>query len=339
MASEHASGQVRDQLRAVGSHIVGIRSSTETVQATASSELAVRRRRRRGVRALAAVCALGTAIHLWRRTTSSPSRVWTFADVGILQPLRFFGMLQPSEHLCAVEGLRCGCVGIATLHGPFAQTVERRVNHSISCQPDFFGADPQPHSPKYCTCRPGPDWPVEVVEGLRSMFSRHLSPRIEIGHAGAGCGSEDDGRWTPCAVMSTKPEGDFVPESRLTSVQPDLFEDIALRKLDKCFHLAGPQRSLRVLGIWKATALNAMEPIQSSQAPVCALAYSPPEGGAVWQRRDSIFCPTEPPHCLEEDCECADDTMRPIDIHADQEGLPACWACRHQISAPRAEAE
>jgi len=240
-------------------------------------------------------------------------------------------MLASTDHLCAVEGTGCQCVGVATLHSPFGRVIERRVNQTIACRPALFGADPQPNVPKYCSCREGPAWPVEVVQGFESMSARKLLPRIEIGPASAGCSAEDDGQWTACALMSTKPEGSPMPERELVSMDLELYKDIALRKLDRCYHLAAPGLALRVLGIWDASPAKAMEVINAAQAPVCAVVYSPQEGGALWQKRDTIFCPTEPPHCLEEHCVCADAKMHLVNIHT-QEATTECWACRPEVA-------
>mmetsp|Transcript_26607 Transcript_26607/g.48756 ORF Transcript_26607/g.48756 Transcript_26607/m.48756 type:complete len:320 (+) Transcript_26607:47-1006(+) len=272
-------------------------------------------------------CAAGVgAACAWRQPG-----VPTFVDVGVLSPFRLFGLLPSTDHLCAVEGTRCSCIGVATLHSPFGKVIERRVNQSIACKPDFFGADPQPNIPKYCTCRSGPAWPAEVVKGFEAMASRSLVPRIEIGPATAGCSAEDDGQWTACAVMSTSQNREPTPERLMTSLETDLYSDMALRKLDSCFHLAGPAKALRVLGVWDASPAKAMELISAAQAPVCAVVYSPQDGGALWQKRDTIFCPTEPPHCLEEHCVCADPNMRPVNIHT-QEATTECWACRPEVA-------
>jgi len=166
-----------------------------------------------------------------------------------------------------------------------------------------------------------------MIDGLRATLARKLIPRVEIGAPGAGCGSEDDDAWTPCAIMSMRLDASLFPERLLPRLQPVEQEDATLRKLDACHHIAGEEQSLRVLGIWPASARVASVPLKATSAAVCAVVYSS-ERGPVWDSRRVIFCPTEPPQCLEEGCECADKTYNRIDVHASENGTAAaCWAC------------
>jgi len=248
-------------------------------------------------------------------------------------PHQDFGWLaqlipQTQRHLCAVEMGTCTCVGTAMLHtwtGDSAMV--RHVNSSIECSTKAFGDDPRPHFAKFCSCLPGLAWPRDMIDGLRATLARKLIPRVEIGAPGAGCGSEDDGAWTPCSIMSTRLDASLFPERLLQRLQPVEQEDATLRKLDACHHIAGEEQALRVLGIWPASARVASVPLKATDAAVCAVVYSP-DRGPIWDSRRVIFCPTQPPQCLEEGCECADETYNRIDVHASENGtVAACWAC------------
>jgi len=248
----------------------------------------------------------------------------TTRQVGWLEQL----LPQSQAHLCALEAGTCMCVGTAMLHtwtGDSAMV--RHVNSSIKCSTEAFGDDPRPHFAKFCSCLPGLAWPRDMVDGLRATLARKLIPRVEIGAPDAGCGPEDDGAWTPCSIMSTRLDASLFPERLLPRLQPVEQEDATLRKLDACHHIAGQEQALRVLGIWPASAKVASVPLKATSAAVCAVVYAP-DRGPVWDSRRVIFCPTEPPQCLEEGCECADKTYSRIDVHASQNGTAAaCYAC------------
>eukprot|EP00929_Paragymnodinium_shiwhaense_P096030 TRINITY_DN57471_c0_g1_i3.p1 TRINITY_DN57471_c0_g1~~TRINITY_DN57471_c0_g1_i3.p1 ORF type:complete len:298 (+),score=30.47 TRINITY_DN57471_c0_g1_i3:170-1063(+) len=179
-------------------------------------------------------------------------------------------------HLCSVEGATCHCTGSAALHtwtGEWAML--RHVNGSIRCSPDSFGGDPRPHLAKLCSCRAGPRWTSEVVSGLNATISQRLVPRIEIGPASAGCAAEDDGSWTACSVMSTRPDASVVPERVLPQLDPAEQRDIALRRLDLCQGLVGRDQALRVLGVQPGGPVATVIPVKAKQAPLCAVVYTP----------------------------------------------------------------
>eukprot|EP00913_Durusdinium_trenchii_P028227 g26462.t1 len=94
--------------------------------------------------------------------------------------------------------------------------------------------------------------------------------------------------------------------------------DMALRKLDLCHRLA-PDQALRILGVWPSNIQMGVVPIKASSAPLCAVVYSPLRG-ALWDGRAAIFCPTEPPKCLEGSCECADASLSRIDLRKRRNG-------------------
>lgn len=230
--------------------------------------------------------------------------------------------------LCApVEGASCPCVGTAALHtwtGDWAMV--RHTNGSIPCTPDAFGDDPRPHFAKFCSCLPGPRWPAQVADGLNATIARKLVPRVEVGPAGAGCDPVDDGLWTPCAIMSVRFDASVVPDRYLPMLPPQEQQDAALRRLDMCHHLAGAGQALRVLGVWPTKAARATSvPMKVTSAPVCAVVYDP-SLGAAWEGRAAVFCPTDPPRCLEESCECADKAFLRKNVQ-EAEGGPECWAC------------
>lgn len=232
--------------------------------------------------------------------------------------------------LCAREGGRCNCVGTVALHSLLADwTMLRHVNGSIPCGMAFFGDDPRPNLPKLCSCLHSVPWPESLVEGLNETISRSLLPRVEAGPPEATCSAEDDGRWTPCSILSTRHDGSLVPDRLLPRLPVEEQRDMALRKLDLCHRLVGPDQALRILGVWPTNIQMGVVPIKASSAPLCAVVYSPIRG-AVWDSRAAIFCPTEPPKCLEGSCECADTSLSRIDLRrrdgAKEEG-PPCWTC------------
>ncbi|CAL1169018.1 unnamed protein product [Cladocopium goreaui] len=201
--------------------------------------------------------------------------------------------------LCAREGGRCNCVGTVALHSLLADwTMLRHVNGSIPCGVAFFGDDPRPNLPKLCSCLHSVPWPESLVEGLNETISRSLLPRVEAGPPEATCSAEDDGRWTPCSILSSRHDGSLVPDRLLPRLPVEEQRDMALRKLDLCHRLVGPDQALRILGVWPTNIQMGVVPIKASSAPLCAVVYSPIRG-AVWDSRAAIFCPTEPPKCLE----------------------------------------
>jgi len=230
----------------------------------------------------------------------------------------------PEWRLCAVSGGSCECTGTAALHTVTADwAMLRHVNRSILCSADVFGADPRPGMPKICSCRPGIAWPDTVQEGVNSTIALRLVPRVEVGPPGAGCDPEGDGLWTPCSVMSMRYDASFVPDRFLPRLPPSEQKDAALRRLDECYRIGGPDRALRVLGV--ASTAPPMVPLKVTKVPMCAVVYEP-EAGPAWRGRQSVFCPTDPPHCLEDSCECADEAHMRTNIQTEEDG-PACWAC------------
>jgi len=249
-----------------------------------------------------------------------------FQDGGSM-PERLTGLFPRMErHFCALEGHLCRCIGTVALHswtGNWAMI--RRVNHSMRCTTDAFGDDPRPHFAKFCSCWPGLPWPPEVIDGLNATLGRNLIPRIEIGAPNAGCSPEDDGAWTSCAVMNERVDASLLPDRLVPRLEAQEQEDVTLRKLDVCHRIAGADQALRVLGVWPTAAALMPAPVKATSAPICAVVYAPGRG-PVWDSRAAIFCPTDPPNCLEEACECADEAHSQIDVNADQ-NTTACWAC------------
>jgi len=231
--------------------------------------------------------------------------------------------------LCAPEGGSCKCVGTVALHSVLADwAMLRHVNGSIACGVPFFGDDPRPGLPKLCSCLRGPAWPEALVDGLNETISRKLLPRVEAGPPDASCSAEDDGSWTPCSVLSSRYDASFVPDRILPRLPVDEQRDMALRKLDLCHRLVGPDQALRILGVWPTNIQMGVVPIKASSAPLCAVVYSPSRG-AFWDNRAAIFCPTEPPKCLEGSCECADSSLRRVDLRerdGTKDAAP-CWTC------------
>ncbi|CAK8988751.1 Hypothetical protein (Fragment) [Durusdinium trenchii] len=221
--------------------------------------------------------------------------------------------------LCAREGGSCNCVGTVALHSWLADwSMLRHVNGSIPCSVAFFGHDPRPHLPKLCSCLASLSWPESLVDGLNETISRSLLPRVEAGPAEATCSPEDDGKWTPCSVLSSRHDGSVVPDRILPRLPVEEQRDMALRKLDLCHRLA-PDQALRILGVWPSNIQMGVVPIKASSAPLCAVVYSPLRG-ALWDGRAAIFCPTEPPKCLEGSCECADASLSRIDLRKRRNG-------------------
>lgn len=241
-------------------------------------------------------------------------------------------------HICSAwEGGVCHCVGTAMLHTWLADwAMVRHANGSIRCSLDAFDGDPRPHFPKLCSCLSGPAWPQAVLEGLNETIARHLVPRVEIGPAGAGCGPEDDALWTPCAVMSTRYDASIIPERYLPRLGPSEQEDVALRKLDLCHQIAGPDMSMRLLGIWSPKDPPS-SPVKAQSASTCAVVYDP-EQGPEWEGRAAVFCPTDPRHCLEGSCECADSGRVLVDVHLGKDGRE-CWACVTPAEQKRLQGE
>lgn len=210
--------------------------------------------------------------------------------------------------------------------------MQRHVNGSIPCTWEAFGDDPRPGMAKICSCRPGLPWSRDVLSGLNETISRHLVPRVEVGPEDAGCGPEDDGRWTPCSVLSTRFDASLMPDRLLPRLEIEEQQDAALRRLDLCHELAGKGQAMRVLGLWPSNILNGVAPVKATSAPVCAVVYSPALG-ATWQSRGSVYCPTEPPRCLEGECQCASSERIRVDIRAvaqgedGESGLPPCYSC------------
>lgn len=252
-------------------------------------------------------------------------------------------------HLCAPEGGSCRCTGSVALHSWTAGwAMLLHVNGSIRCATDAFGDDPRPHFMKFCSCRPGPTWPLAVLDGLNATIAQRLVPRVEVGPADAGCSPEDDGAWTTCAVLSTRSDASIIPDRLLPRLPPAEQRDAAMRKLDVCHHIAGPNQALRVLGVLPGNPLASLQPIEVTAAPMCAVVYSP-ERGPMWDGRSVVYCPTDPRHCLETSCECANEDLNLVNIRAkpagsDENGgeeepdAPACWACMPP-EVPEADAE
>eukprot|EP00418_Pyrodinium_bahamense_P084991 CAMPEP_0179064938 /NCGR_PEP_ID=MMETSP0796-20121207/28201_1 /TAXON_ID=73915 /ORGANISM="Pyrodinium bahamense, Strain pbaha01" /LENGTH=349 /DNA_ID=CAMNT_0020761891 /DNA_START=259 /DNA_END=1306 /DNA_ORIENTATION=- len=256
--------------------------------------------------------------------TQQPAELYSDGETYEEKKLGLFPWME--RHFCAIEGAICRCIGRVALHswtGNWAMT--RHVNHSIRCTTDAFGDDPRPHFAKFCSCWPGLLWPEAVIDGLNATFARKLVPRIEIGAADAGCRPEDDGAWMPCAIMNTRVDSRVLPDRLVPRLDPGEQQDTILRKLDTCHRIAGADQALRVLGVWPASAELATTPVKATSAPVCAVVYAP-ERGPIWDGRETIFCPTDPPHCLEETCECADEAHARVDLQAAANGT-ACWAC------------
>jgi len=245
-------------------------------------------------------------------------------------------LAQREWRLCSGhEGGTCRCTGTAALHtlmGDWAML--RHVNGSIRCSSSEFGQDPRPGLPKLCSCREGPAWPESVADGLNGTVARQLLPRVEVGPAGAGCSAEDDGAWTSCSVMSSRYDASIVPDRMLPRLPPDEQQDAALRKLDLCHHIAGPDQALRILGVYPSSIPSGLVPMKASAAPLCAVVYSP-ERGPTWDERAAIFCPTDPPKCLEGSCECADAAHSRVDLNlkvnvtaaGEDHSKKSCWAC------------
>eukprot|EP00931_Biecheleriopsis_adriatica_P034865 TRINITY_DN20112_c0_g1_i1.p1 TRINITY_DN20112_c0_g1~~TRINITY_DN20112_c0_g1_i1.p1 ORF type:complete len:384 (-),score=53.80 TRINITY_DN20112_c0_g1_i1:28-1179(-) len=306
-----------------------------------------RERRRPGVaRAAAAATALSvaaaSAAALFRYSSSEAFADGGLSDAGSVALLR--PLLQRREwRLCAShEGGVCHCTGTAAFHswmGDWAML--RHVNGSIRCSAERFGNDPRPGLVKVCSCRDGPAWPDAVGDGLNHTIARKLLPRVEVGPAEAGCGPEDDAAWTACAVMSSRYDASLVPDRLLPRLPPDEQQDVAFRKLDLCHHLAGPDQALRILGVWPSSIPLGVVPVKASSAPVCAVVYRPGLG-PVWNSRAAVFCPTDPPRCLEGTCECADSGFSPVDIRnqsKSQESGPPCWTCLPPQSAEQSPRE
>ncbi|CAK0842048.1 unnamed protein product [Prorocentrum cordatum] len=247
---------------------------------------------------------LGAAAPALAAAGSEPARL--FAEDAAAPPpgLAAAGLGPRSEwRLCAaVEGRPCHCVGTAAFHswtGDWAMV--RHVNGSIPCTADAFGDDPRPHFAKLCSCRQGPGWPEKVAQGFNKTVARTLVPRVEIGAAGAGCSPEHDGEWTPCAVVSTRYDASLVPDRLLPRLPPEEQCDAALRKLDVCHRIAGPDRALRVLGVLPGVAEReqALSMLKANSVPICAVVFSPAVG-PTWDGRAAVFCPTNPPSCLQD---------------------------------------
>eukprot|EP00434_Breviolum_minutum_P012234 symbB.v1.2.010787.t1/scaffold707.1/size170859/8 len=216
----------------------------------------------------------------------------------------------------------------------------RHVNGSIPCGVAFFGDDPRPNLPKLCSCLHSLPWPESLVDGLNETISRSLLPRVEAGPAEATCSAEDDGSWTPCSILSSRHDGSLVPDRILPRLPVEEQRDMALRKLDLCHRLVGPDQALRILGVWPTNIQMGVVPIKASSAPLCAVVYSPVRG-AVWDSRAAIFCPTEPPKCLEGSCECADTSLSRTDLRhrdAKEEQGPPCWTCLPSGDPEKSEA-
>lgn len=315
--------------------------------------------RRAGVLVTTALLCVGGVFH-FAQTIARTSHSQGESKEGLIslsqEPIRFFldeespssygaalellkgGDATSRWHLCAVwEGAVCHCTGTAALHSWTGDwTMEQHANGSIMCSAEAFGGDPRPHFAKFCSCRTGPAWPMSVVQGLNASLFRKLVPRIEVGAADASCSPEDDGAWTPCAIMNERADASVVHDRLLPRLPASEQEDVALRKLDMCFHIAGPHRALRVLSIWPSAATLAMAPIKAKSAAFCALVYTP-HLGPVWDGRAAVFCPTDPPRCLEETCECADAAHTQVDVHANAnanktEDVKPCWACVPPVS-------
>jgi len=240
--------------------------------------------------------------------------------------------------LCApVEGVTCHCTGTAALHtwtGDWAMV--RHTNGSIRCTVDSFGGDPRPHFSKMCSCYAGPAWPVQVVEGLNSTIARKLVPRVEVGPVGAGCDPSGDGLWTSCGVMSTRYDASVIPERFLPMLPPAEQQDAALRKLDICHQIAGSHQAIRILGVIPSKRVaQQLALVKAASAPVCAVVYEPGRG-AAWGSRSAVFCPTDPPQCLEGSCECANAGHRRINVKK-MDGGPECWACVQAEDEPKDE--
>eukprot|EP00439_Symbiodinium_sp_Y106_P041451 s241_g5.t1 len=219
-----------------------------------------------------------------------------------------------SWQLCAAEGRSCYCTGTAAFHSLLGDwAMLRHVNGSIPCSAAFFGDDPRMGLPKLCSCMSGPAWPTTVVDGLNETIARKLLVRVEAGPADAGCSAEDDGKWTPCSVMSSRFDASLIPDRIIPRLPIEEQRDVALRKLDLCHNLAGPDQALRILGVWPSSIPLGVLPIKASSAPLCAVVYSP-TAGAQWGSRGTIYCPTDPPKCLEGSCECAESSQSRVDI-------------------------
>lgn len=214
----------------------------------------------------------------------------------------------------------------------------RHVNGSIRCMEEAFGDDPRPNFAKMCSCRTGPAWPTAVVDGLNSMIARRLMLRVEAGPPGASCSPEDDESWTACSVLATRYDSSFIPDRQLPQLPPDEQQDATLRKLDICHGLAGKGHSLRVIGISPSSLPFSLAPVKAEKAPVCAVVYDASRG-PLWDGRQAVFCPTEPPRCLEGSCECAEKDRSPVDLRAlEGKSEPACWTCLSQEQRDRVEA-
>lgn len=207
------------------------------------------------------------------------------------------------------------------------------MNGSIPCSSAFFGDDPRMGLPKLCSCMSGPAWPTAVVDGLNETIARKLLVRVEAGPADAGCSAEDDGKWTPCSVMSSRFDASLIPDRIVPRLPIEEQRDVALRKLDLCHNLAGPDQALRILGVWPSSIPLGVLPIKASSAPLCAVVFSP-TAGAQWGSRGTIYCPTDPPKCLEGSCECAESSQSRVDIRhsggakaSKEDTDPPCWAC------------
>eukprot|EP00933_Yihiella_yeosuensis_P020965 TRINITY_DN16704_c1_g1_i1.p1 TRINITY_DN16704_c1_g1~~TRINITY_DN16704_c1_g1_i1.p1 ORF type:complete len:341 (+),score=48.70 TRINITY_DN16704_c1_g1_i1:84-1106(+) len=234
-------------------------------------------------------------------------------------------------HLCSREGGTCECTGTAALHsmmGDWAMLMH--VNGSIRCSEDMFGDDPRQGMLKFCSCRDGLTWPESVADGLNSTIARKLVLRVEAGPAGAGCLEQDDSAWTPCAVMSHRFDASIFPDRLVPRLPPDEQLDMAFRKLDLCHKLAGPEQAIRILGVWPSSIPVGASPMKASGAPICSVVYEPSMGPA-WGAR-AVYCPTDPPRCLEGSCECASESHRPVDLRKRDNSTAAvnatpCYAC------------
>lgn len=301
---------------------------SNSVTCSSSSSKAPSRRR------LSTRTFLTTSLVAAATTISIRSAVQAFSDSFAARDLpraawKFWEKEASDEwRLCAAySGAVCHCTGTVALHSLMGDwAMLKHVNGSILCSVDWFDDDPRPGLPKLCSCRDGPTWPLSVADGLNSTIARKLIPRIEIGPSTAGCASEDDAQWTACSVMSSRSDASIIPDRMIPKLPPDEQLDIALRKLDLCYQLAGSDQALRVLGSWPSSIPMGIMPVKSSSVPVCAVVYRPTVG-AIWDSRSAIFCPTDPPHCLEESCECATDGHSPVDLRHKANTTQPCWAC------------
>merc|ERR1719384_663798 len=102
-----------------------------------------------------------------------------------------------------------------------------------------------------CWCLDGVPWGDEVRKGLAAMARQGLTPRVEIAVQETpepGCDASSDGSWHGCVILDRRWDAAPVGQAAAHTVPSEEQLDMALRRLDACWHLA-PGASMRVLGV------------------------------------------------------------------------------------------